>query len=67
LPQLLKQSGLTASTSEALRMIEQGGVKLDGNKVVSKTQTVAVSTTVIAQVGKRKFAKIILLPDEDGI
>lgn len=57
LPQLLKQSGLTASTSEALRMIEQGGVKLDGNKVVSKTQTVAVSTTIIAQVGKENLQK----------
>lgn len=67
LPQLLKQSGLMASTSEALRMIEQGGVKLDGNKIIDKTQAIAVNTTVIAQVGKRKFAKITLLPDEDGI
>ncbi|SCX00166.1 tyrosyl-tRNA synthetase [Nitrosomonas eutropha] len=66
-PQLLKLTGLTASTSEALRMIEQGGVKFDGNKVSDKTQTVPVNTTVIAQVGKRKFAKIILLPDQDGI
>lgn len=62
LPQLLKQSGLTTSTSEALRMIKQGGVKLDGNKITNRDQTVPVNTTVIAQVGKRKFVKITLLP-----
>lgn len=66
-PQLLKLTGLTTSTSEALRMIEQGGVKLDGSKVSDKTQTVPVNTTVIAQVGKRKFAKITLLPGQDDI
>lgn len=65
LPQLLKQSGLTSSTSEALRMIKQGGVKLDGNKITNKEQTVPVNTTVIAQVGKRKFAKITLLPKQN--
>lgn len=66
-PQLLKLTGLTTSTSEALRMIEQGGVKLGGSKVSDKTQTVPVNTTVIAQVGKRKFAKITLLPGQDDI
>lgn len=55
--QLLKQVGLTASTSEALRMIEQGGVKLNGNKIVDKAIRIAAGETVIVQVGKRKFSK----------
>ena len=63
LPQLLKLAGLTASTSEAMRMIEQGGVKLDGNKVSDKTRVIPPNTTVIAQIGKRKFAKVILVAE----
>ena len=57
LVQLLKQTGLTASTSEALRMIEQGAVKLDGEKVENKSTQIKRGETVIIQVGKRKFAK----------
>ncbi|HYD33817.1 MAG TPA: tyrosine--tRNA ligase [Methylophilaceae bacterium] len=56
--QVLKQAGLTASTSEALRMIEQGAVKLDETKVTDKGLLLASGVTVIAQVGKRKFARI---------
>ena len=56
--QLLKQAGLTPSTSEAARMIEQGGVKLDGERVSDKALKVAAGRTVVAQVGKRKWAKI---------
>ncbi len=56
--QLLKQAGLTPSTSEAVRMIEQGGVKLDSAKVEDKSLTVAKGATVVAQVGKRKFARV---------
>jgi tyrosyl-tRNA synthetase len=56
--QLLKLAGLVASTSEALRMIEQGGVKLDGEKIADKALEIARGSTVIAQVGKRKFAKV---------
>ena len=59
-PQLLKQAGLVASTSEAMRAIEQGGVKLDGEKVVDKHQPVAKGTEVVAQVGKRKFARVTI-------
>jgi tyrosyl-tRNA synthetase len=55
---LLKQAGLTPSTSEAQRMIEQGGVKLDGERVSDKTMRMAAGRTVVAQVGKRKFARI---------
>jgi tyrosyl-tRNA synthetase len=54
----LKEAGLTASTSEALRMIAQGGVKLDGEKVSDKALKLAKGSTVVAQVGKRKFARI---------
>ena len=59
-PQLLKQAGLVASTSEAMRAIEQGGVKLDGEKVLDKHQQVAKGTEVVAQVGKRKFARVTI-------
>jgi tyrosyl-tRNA synthetase len=57
-PQLLKQAGLVSSTSEAIRAIEQGGVRLDGEKVSDRTLTVTAVKIVVAQVGKRKFARI---------
>jgi tyrosyl-tRNA synthetase len=56
--QLLKQASLTPSTSEAQRMIEQGGVKLDGERVSDKGLRVPAGRTVVAQVGKRKFGRI---------
>jgi tyrosyl-tRNA synthetase len=56
--QVLKQAGLTASTSDALRMIDQGGVKLDGEKLSDKALKLKFGVTVVAQVGKRKFARI---------
>ncbi|MDP4029899.1 MAG: tyrosine--tRNA ligase [Gallionella sp.] len=56
--QLLKQAGLAASTSEALRMIEQGGVKLDSAKISDKTLQLKAGSIVVAQVGKRKFGRI---------
>ena len=59
-PQLLKQAGLVASTSEAMRAIEQGGVKLDGEKVSDKHQQVSKGSEVVAQVGKRKFARVTI-------
>ena len=55
---LLKEAGLTASTSEALRMIEQGGVKLDGEKVSDKALKVTQGAIVVVQVGRRKFARV---------
>jgi tyrosyl-tRNA synthetase len=61
LVQVLKQAGLTASTSEALRMIEQGAVRANGDKVSDKSLTITVGETVILQVGKRKFAKVTLV------
>ena len=58
LAQILKQAGLTASTSEALRMIEQGGVKADGTKIEDKNLAFAAGVKVVLQVGKRKFARV---------
>ncbi len=57
-PQLLKLAGLVDGTSEAMRMIAQGAVKLDGERVNDKGDAVAAGRVVVAQVGKRKFARI---------
>jgi tyrosyl-tRNA synthetase len=57
---ILKQTGLTASTSEALRMIEQGGVKLDGEKIADKSLILNAGKQMVLQVGKRKFARVLL-------
>ena len=57
---LLKEAGLTASTSEALRMIAQGGVRLDGNKVSDKALVLTPGACVVLQVGKRKFARVTI-------
>jgi tyrosyl-tRNA synthetase len=59
LPQLLRQTGLCASSSEAMRMIDQGGVRIDGTVVADKALQVAAGTFVL-QVGKRKFARVTL-------
>lgn len=58
---LLKAAALTSSTSEALRMIAQGGVKIDGEKITDKALKLAGGTTVVVQVGKRKFARVTLV------
>jgi len=57
--QLLKQANLCASSSEALRMVEQGGVRMDGVTVSDKGLKVDAGTFVV-QVGKRKFARVTL-------
>jgi len=57
--QLLKQANLCASSSEALRMVEQGGVRIDGATVSDKALKVDAGTFVV-QVGKRKFARVTL-------
>jgi tyrosyl-tRNA synthetase len=58
--QVLKQAGLVASTSEALRLIDGGGVRLDGDKVSEKALVLEAGKTVVLQVGKRKFARVLL-------
>ncbi|MFI3187991.1 tyrosine--tRNA ligase [Crenothrix sp. D3] len=55
---LLKEAGLTASTSEAIRMINQGAVKIDGEKVSDTKLLLAVGSNHVYQVGKRKFARV---------
>ena len=58
--QVLKSCGLVPSTSEALRMIEQRGVKVNGDTVDDKAMKLAAGATYVVQVGKRKFAKVTL-------
>jgi tyrosyl-tRNA synthetase len=58
--QLCKQAGLTESTSEALRLIAQGGLKLDGERVSEKGLRVPAGATVLVQAGKRRFARVAL-------
>ena len=57
---LLKEADLTQSTSDALRMIKQGAVKIDGQRVDDAKLTVNKGTTAVFQVGKRRFAKVTL-------
>lgn len=58
--QVLKQAGLTGSTSEAIRMIGQGAVRLNGERVEDRGLILESGQTVVLQVGKRKFASIVL-------
>ena len=58
--QALRQAGLAPSVSEAVRNIEQGGVRLDGERLTDKARKLAAGETVVAQVGKRKFARITI-------
>ncbi len=60
LANLLKEAGLVGSTSDAMRMVKQGAVKIDGEKIEDSKQLFAAGTTAIFQVGKRKFAKVTL-------
>ena len=60
LTQILKRVGLTASTSEAMRMMDQGGVRVNGAKVSDKGLKLSAGETVVLQVGKRKFARVSL-------
>ena len=56
--QVAKQAGIVESTSEALRLIAQRGLKVDGDVVGDKTLVVAAGSTVVVQAGKRKFARV---------
>ena len=57
---LLKAAGLVSSTSEAFRMIKQGAVKIDGERVEDRGLQIEAGSTHIYQVGKRKFARVSL-------
>jgi tyrosyl-tRNA synthetase len=56
---LLKQAGLAPSTTEALRLVDQGGVRVDGSAVSDRALKLSLGTYVV-QVGKRKFARVTL-------
>ncbi len=58
---LLKEAGLTASTSEALRMIRQGAVRIDGERVDDAGLALETGSSHVLQVGKRRFARVTLL------
>lgn len=60
LTSLLKESGMTNSSSEAMRMINQGAVRINEEKITDQKHQVFKGTTAVYQVGKRKFKKIIL-------
>jgi tyrosyl-tRNA synthetase len=55
---LLKDAGLTGSTSEAIRMIKQGAVRIDGERVSDRELAIAAGNTHVFQVGKRRFARV---------
>jgi tyrosyl-tRNA synthetase len=57
---LLKEAGLVASTSEAFRMIKQGAVRIDGERVADRETAVEAGSTHVYQVGKRKIARVHL-------
>lgn len=60
LTQIIKMAGLTSSTSEAQRMLQQGAVKIDGERINDPKMALNPGQSVILQVGKRRFAKVIL-------
>jgi tyrosyl-tRNA synthetase len=60
LTNLLKDCGMTSSTSEAMRMIKQGAVRIDEQKITDTKHIISAGTSAIYQVGKRKFKKITL-------
>ena len=59
--QVLKQAGLTSSTSEAQRMIDQGGVKINSNKITDRTLILPKGEPLVIQVGKRKFSRVTIV------
>ncbi len=57
---LLKDAGLCGSTSDAMRMIQQGAAKIDGEKIADKSVKIMKGTEAVFQVGKRKFARLTI-------
>jgi tyrosyl-tRNA synthetase len=56
--QLAKQAGVVESTSEALRLIAQRGLKVDGDVVADKALAIPPGRTIVVQAGKRRFARV---------
>ncbi len=59
LPRLMTMAGLSSSNSEAIRLIEQGGVRVDGNRVKERTTELPTTGVLLLQVGKRRFRRIV--------
>ena len=57
---LLKTAGLVASTSEAVRLIQQVGVRIDGERVEDRSLAIAAGVEHVFQVGKRRFARVLV-------
>jgi tyrosyl-tRNA synthetase len=57
-PQVAKQAGIVESTSEALRLIQQRGLRIDGEVVADKTRVIAAGMTIVMQAGKRRYARV---------
>jgi tyrosyl-tRNA synthetase len=64
LPKVLMEAGLTASTSEARRLISQGGVQVDGEKITDVNAEMPAGQTFLLQVGKRRFKRVNLITDK---
>ncbi len=62
LANLLKEAGLTSSTSESLRMVKQGAVRIDGERVEDAGMEFVVNARHVFQVGKRRFARVTVAP-----
>ncbi|NIP17563.1 MAG: tyrosine--tRNA ligase [Xanthomonadales bacterium] len=58
---LLKEAGLTKSTSEALRLVRQGAVRIDGERVSEPTLPIPAGAVHVCQVGKRRFARVTVV------
>ncbi len=58
---VLKQAGLAGSTTEALRLINQGAVRIDGERIEDRRREISAGSSHVFQVGKRKFAKVRLV------
>ena len=61
LPQLMKDAGLVATTSEAIRLIRQGGVRLNGEKVGNSSAAANAGEVLVLQIGKRRFCRVEVL------
>ena len=59
---LLRQAELVASNAEAVRMIEQGAVRIDGQRITSRDLVFSANADLVVQVGKRRFKRVRLLP-----
>ena len=57
---VLKEAGLTSSTSEAMRMVDQGAVRIDGERVEDRSIVLKAGESHVMQVGRRKFARVVL-------